>query len=320
MRKLLYIFSLSLLVTTCNDGDILDVELDFDKVLTLCGDESSNDGEEFINNFLLYDTKLDPSESLTLLFPVTPANKLIFYPVENDIEKTLGIDNSNYRFIYRTYSGDPDDYICQDIPDANVVVTNDYPAANGATVNFMTTFIDDDNDGIPTALENPDPNGDGDYDDAQDTDGDGLADYIDKDDDNDNVLTANENPDPNDDGDLSDAQNTDLNFTGGDTIPDYLDTDDDGDGIITRYEDEDGNLSLTNDFDEASIIVPNIARYLDPNTTEEFIVDEFIFTTYKRTISVDVKLFLVDITILSTDQVDFGIYTRTITLPIPPED
>lgn len=40
---------------------------------------------------------------------------------------------------------------------------------------------DDDNDGIPTADENPDPNGDGNPDDALDSDGDGIPDYLDTD-------------------------------------------------------------------------------------------------------------------------------------------
>ncbi len=40
---------------------------------------------------------------------------------------------------------------------------------------------DDDGDGIPTRLENADPNGDGNPDDALDSDGDGIPDYLDND-------------------------------------------------------------------------------------------------------------------------------------------
>ena len=43
--------------------------------------------------------------------------------------------------------------------------------------------IDDDQDGVDSQFENPDPNGDGNPDDAQDTDGDGVPDYLDVDDD-----------------------------------------------------------------------------------------------------------------------------------------
>ena len=44
--------------------------------------------------------------------------------------------------------GDPNDYICEDIPDANVSVNENYEAESG-TANFISTFIDDDNDGVP---------------------------------------------------------------------------------------------------------------------------------------------------------------------------
>ncbi len=302
MRKLLYIFCLSLLVTTCDDGDIINIELDFDQVLKLCGDENSN-------NYLLYDTKNDPSESLTLLFPVSTNNTLIFNPPENNYTEELVINATSIRFNYRTYTGDPEDYICQDIPDANVVVNNDYPAASGAIASFLSTYVDDDNDGVPSVLENQDPNNDGVFDDAQDTDGDGLPDYIDADDDNDNVLTINENPNYSSEDGLTLAQDTD-----GDSIPDYLDEDDDGDGIISRYEDENGNKSLTDDFDENSPIVPNIARYLDPNTTETFVIDQFISTTFSRAITVAVIVQNVSIDILNADIIDLGTYSRTITL------
>jgi len=39
---------------------------------------------------------------------------------------------------------------------------------------------DDDNDGIPTAIENPDPNDDGNPNDAEDLDGDGISDFLEK--------------------------------------------------------------------------------------------------------------------------------------------
>jgi parallel beta-helix repeat protein len=77
---------------------------------------------------------------------------------------------------------------------------------------------DDDNDHVPTAQENPDPNGDGDPSDAQDTDGDSIPDYLDPDDDGDGVPTVDEDID----GD-GDPTNDD---TDGDGTPNYLDPDD----------------------------------------------------------------------------------------------
>jgi hypothetical protein len=84
---------------------------------------------------------------------------------------------------------------------------------------------DTDNDGIPNYLDNDD-DGDGiltqyEAKDADgnpiDTDGDGDVDYLDNDDDGDTILTINENADPNGDGNPDDAVDTD-----GDGVPDYL--------------------------------------------------------------------------------------------------
>ena len=112
--------------------------------------------------------------------------------------------------------------------------------------------VDDDNDGIHTANENPDPNGNGEPSDAQDSDNDGIPDYLDIDDDGDGVDTVDENPDTNDDGNPSDAQDTDN-----DGIPDYLDIDDDGDSVNTADENPDpngdGNPSDAQDTDEDGI-------------------------------------------------------------------
>ncbi|WP_298607549.1 hypothetical protein [uncultured Thiothrix sp.] len=100
---------------------------------------------------------------------------------------------------------------------------------------------DDDNDGVPTALE--DKNTDGDKNPSTnplDTDADTVPNYLDTDDDGDKKLTASE--DKNLDGDKNPATNpTD---TDGDGIPDYLDAvdadgpngDKDGDGLSNTLE------------------------------------------------------------------------------------
>jgi uncharacterized repeat protein (TIGR01451 family) len=115
---------------------------------------------------------------------------------------------------------DPDDdgdgvwtkYECPNFPNC--------PDTDGdGTPDFLDR--DDDGDGVWTKFENPDPNGDGNPDDAQDTDGDGTPDYLDPDDDGDGKPTITENADPNGDGNPDDALDTD-----GDGIPDYLDPDD----------------------------------------------------------------------------------------------
>jgi hypothetical protein len=87
---------------------------------------------------------------------------------------------------------------------------------------------DDDGDGVPNVFEDFD--GDGMFDD-DDTDGDGIANYLDNDDDGDGVLTQFEAVDA--DGNPVD--------TDGDLDVDYLDNDDDGDMILTINENPDPN-------------------------------------------------------------------------------
>lgn len=279
----------------CDDGDIITLELDFDQELELCGDEDSD-------NYVVFDTRTDPNESLTLLFISNTTNDNIFDPPETPFETTLTINGTNTRFNYRVYNGDPSGLICQEIPDASVSIVEDYESESG-TVTITSTYTDDDNDGIPTSVEDANLDGDDDPDtNPTDSDGDGIPDYKDEDDDNDNVPTITENPDPNNDGDISDAQNSDS-----DLIPDYLDIDDDGDGTITRYEDEDMDGNLLDDFEVGS----TVPRYLDPLLMDEFIYDVLNENTFTRTVVVTFVVNNINIEILSADFIELGSYTRS---------
>jgi len=290
MRKLIFtLFVICASFFSCNDGDIILVELDFDQTLDLCGDENSL-------NYVVYDTRIDPFESLTLLFPGSDTNDLIFNPPTNPYEESFTINVSSIRFNYRLYDGDMTGKICLDIPPSDITITEDYEALSG-TVTSTTTFEDDDNDGVPTLLE--DINGNGNLED-DDTDGDGIPNYKDEDDDGDNVPTIKEFPDPNNDELLDDAQDTDDNG-----IPDYLDNDDDGDGIITRYEDEDLNGNLFDDFAPLAIV----ARFLDADAIDVFVNDNLNTNTFSRTITVTFIVENVDLEILNTDFIDLGTYT-----------
>lgn len=295
MRKLSVLFVCCIfLLNSCDDGDVITVELDFDKTLAVCGDTESD-------NYVVYDIKTDPNESLTLLFPSNSTTDLIFNPNTTPHSYQASINNTSVRFNYRTYDGDPSGLICEEIPDADVSILEDY-AASGGTFNTETTFIDDDEDGIPSELE--DINGNGDLED-DDTDGDGIPNYKDNDDDGDNVKTSVEKPDPNGDGLIDDAQDTD-----GDTIPDYLDTDDDNDGTITRYEDENLNGNLQDDFADGSVI----RRYLDANASDVFVYDNINTNTFFRSITVKFDILNTDLGILNTDLIELGTYTTTLTI------
>ena len=120
MRQLFFVFlSVSLILTSCSDGDIINIELEFDQVLSLCGDEDSD-------NYVIYDIKTDPDESLILLFPVSATNNLIFNPAVTPHPSSLTINESSIRFNYRTYDGDPSGLICEEIPDSNCMSSHGY--------------------------------------------------------------------------------------------------------------------------------------------------------------------------------------------------
>ena len=288
MRIFLDLLFSSFVFISCDDGDVISVQLDFDKTLTRCGDETSS-------SYILYDTKNDPFESLTLLFPNNSQAEAIFIPEDSGNLITIPINGNSVRFNYRTYTADPNTYICQDIPDASVSVIDNYEASSGDAI-FTTTFEDDDNDGVPNALEF-----DG------DTDGDGIPNYKDYDDDVDNVPTINESPDPNGDGDLSDMKDTDS-----DSIPDYLDMDDDNDGTDTKFEDENNNGNL---FDDLAIGA-NVARFLDGTVNTTYEIDVVKVNQFSRDYKVNVTLEDIDISILSTDSFFLGSYKYTVDYPI----
>lgn len=298
MRHFIFLFFVLLCLTACNDGDILEVGLEFDKSLAFC-DQSTT-------TYLVYDTKQDPYESLSLLFPKNATTSVIFTPLETNHRDTLDINGSTVRFNYRTYNGNPGNLLCQLVPDPNTNIINDYESTSGK-VYITSTFIDDDEDGIPSNVE--DMNLDGDDDPATnptDSDNDGIPDYKDADDDNDNILTIFEHPNYSVENGLSEALNTD-----GDTYPDYLDDDDDGDGVLTRYEDEDGNLDPRNDFDEDSS-TPDIARYLNPTATDSFTVDTLVTNKFKRNYTIAFNLVQIDLQILSTDELYLGTYKYSV--------
>ena len=288
MRIFLVLLFSSFVFISCDDGDVISVQLDFDKTLIRCGDETSS-------SYILYDTRNDPFESLTLLFPNNSQAEAIFIPEDSGNLVTIPINGNSVRFNYRTYTADPNTYICQDIPDASVSVIYNYEASSGDAI-FTTTFEDDDNDGVPNALEF-----DG------DTDGDGIPNYKDYDDDGDNVPTINESPDPNGDGDLSDMKDTDS-----DSIPDYLDMDDDNDGTDTKFEDENNNGNL---FDDLAIGA-NVARFLDGTVNTTYEIDVVKVNQFSRDYKVNVTLEDIDISILSTDSFFLGTYKYTVDYPI----
>ncbi|WP_372936949.1 hypothetical protein [Seonamhaeicola sp.] len=283
MRKLIFVlFSIFLIsVYSCDDGDIIEFNLDFDDEFYAC---------EGVSDLVLYKTKDDPSESLSILISNFTIEDLIDV-ADND---TLEITDKSVTFYYRTYSDESvSNLFCEDIPDVVNITRNE--VSDDSTIDILTVLTEDDGDGIDSELE--DINGNGDLTD-DDTDNDGIPNYKDVDDDGDNVLTKDENPDPDDDGDLSDAQDTDN-----DGIPDYLDADDDGDGVNTRDEEtssQDNNP--TNDVTNEDV-GPD---YLNPEVSNNIPATEYRTHTVSKSYLVTVTVNDISINEASIESLYFG--------------
>ncbi len=122
----------------------------------------------------------------------------------NDTENSDNVDEPDYRDI--DDDNDGIDTVDELDPDGDGSGPDD--TDGDGNPNYLDT--DDDNDGVDTSEEiDPDADGSG----PDDTDGDGDPDYLDVDDDGDGINTEDENPDPNGDGNPDDAQDSDGDGT-----------------------------------------------------------------------------------------------------------
>ena len=220
MRKLVTLFLLSFLFFTCDDGDVITVEFEFDDTFEACG------------NLVFHKEKDDPSESFSILLTsdsnYNSLEDVLAYTLSTDSVyatpatpiKEFTINGSSNRFNYRTYNADlPNNYFCSDVPPSEIEILTDEESVTGL-VTITTSLIEDDNDGLPAWFE--DENLDGDNDPSTnptDTDGDGIPDYLDDDDDGDEVLTRDEENDSPDQNPANDVTNPASG------LPDYLNGD-----------------------------------------------------------------------------------------------
>ncbi|MCX7550432.1 hypothetical protein [Xanthomarina sp. F2636L] len=297
MRKLLTFLSIIFLISSCDDGDVFLVQLDFDDTFEACGE------------LVFFNVKDSPAETISLqisspaitlddIFEVEPneTNPFLVELVNSEILGT--IDGSSNLFNYRSYNSLSDNLFCNDVPPSNLEIIEDLSSSDGSFT-IYTTLIEDDNDGIPAEME--DLNGNGDYYD-DDTDGDGIPNFLDPDDDGDNVLTSTElidyDNDDDDDNPLTDPQDTD-----GDGIPNYLDTDDDGDGVLTIDEENvNQDQNPANDFTN-----PNIADYLNPDVATTVPATAYRVHTIIQTFEVSVIVENISFPTLNQSTFDFGL-------------
>lgn len=290
MKKII-LACISFLFLACSDGDVIVSDFDFneDTTLSLCrvGNQNvlhfvnpqTNEAISFefqLNNFTGRFEGLCPPEPTTI--QLSNANKITYRRLDNS---TTG-----------------NEYFCRQVPPSSPKVIEEFVSLNGGTaVLIYGIAAQDDNDGVPAFEE--DLNGDGNLF-NDDSDGDGIPNFLDTDDDNDNVPTIVEiinNDNPNEYPDFD-----------GDGIPDYLDPDDDGDGVITRYED-------LNAFDEldvngnpilnpvTSVNEEGVPNYLNPEATQSLVIDLYRPNIISRTFRVNVVLNNVSLQKTGGDQI-----------------
>ncbi|AVR46735.1 hypothetical protein C7S20_16495 [Christiangramia fulva] len=253
-RSFLGIFILILFIS-CDDGGIIVTNFDFENsALKTCRGTNKN-VIYAINN-------QDVNESISLEF----SNSILEFgengnilPPEND-PYSFQLSGNN-RMVYRMYNGNvPADYFCNVVPPSEPAVVEEWVSGSGATVVIQTGFADEtgnadpDGDGLKNSEEGWVANGQ-----SQDTDEDGIPNYLDIDDDNDNVKTVTE---------LANSANDPVNENGyrdtdEDGIPNYLDNDDDNDGVLTRFEVKEGDENNPTVFQTAQ----GIPNYLNPEQT-----------------------------------------------------
>jgi hypothetical protein len=245
MKKFYYLIFTVLLVTSCDDGDLIVTDFNFEnRNLEWCGD-TENQVLFNINNDQVH-------EALAFRFSLNTPNPQFFSTEPGQLAIPLTSEN---QVIYRVFDGEvTSKYFCNSIPPVSPSVSEEFRSTNGGEVIINTTFknaTDHDGDGVSSEKEGMTT--------EQDTDGDGIPDYLDIDDDGDNILTrvevaveaansVNSHPDSDNDG-----------------LADYLDADDDNDGVPTRNEDWNMNNNPADDRNEEGV-----PHYLNPNITDSF--------------------------------------------------
>ncbi len=270
MRNYFYILFLFVGFTSCDDGDIIINNFDFeDATLKSCKKAGTAKVLYIINNDDIFETISLQATNTAF----SEKEDVLSTNTSSDIRFDLSTSN---KLTYRTYDGTvPPNYFCSDIPPSNPKVNEEFISVGGTVViNTIAEFntTDKDGDGV-TDDEELD----------EDTDGDGIMNVDDIDDDGDNVLTRNETATANEDPVVGRFRDTD-----GDGTPNYLDKDDDGDDVDTKFEVSENSLLPT---DPGNFNDDNLANYLNPLVKDKFtgeiaIVPNEINVTYRSSITI----------------------------------
>jgi len=137
MRKLFAILITFTSLQSCNDGDIIATNFNFDDVaLKTCGG---------VGNYVFYKENTQSFESISLRLGVTDN---IYATAET---RTYPLNASSNFVNYRRYDGAlGNNYFCNSIPPASPKILDDYKAVSGSAVVIVTFDYDDGTPGQTT--------------------------------------------------------------------------------------------------------------------------------------------------------------------------
>lgn len=276
--KIVGLFLCLLISISCDDNNVIVTSFNFDEStsLSLCQQDEVN---------VLHFIDQQTNEAISFKFSGVDFDGA-FTGLATSVTLEIPLNSTNqvsYRRLSSSISGS--NYFCQQVPPSSPQVIEEFLSTSGGTATLEIRISEqDDNDGIPAELEDLNNNGDL-FDD--DSDGDGIPNFLDTDDDNDNVLTASEQLEAIDDnGNIIIDENGDVVYvdTDNDGIPNYLDDDDDGDGILTKNEDlnvceDPENPALNPDNDLNADGLPN---YLNPDISDSIEINVVKSNTITR--------------------------------------
>ena len=132
MRNFLAVLLIFTFLQSCNDGDIIVTNFDFDDVdLKTCGE---------VGDYVFYKENTQSFESLSLKLGVQ--DSIYNEPVINTYQLSASTNFVNYR----RYDGRlGNNYFCRSIPPTSPIVLEDYMAVSGSAV-VTVTFEEDEED------------------------------------------------------------------------------------------------------------------------------------------------------------------------------
>lgn len=277
MKKLFALLLTAACAVSCDDGDIIVTDFEFeDQNLQWCGDEDNQVFFKINNN--------NVHEAIALTLDFTRAGENLLFEEEILEGESFPINETN-QVIYRTFSEEVEaSYFCNQIPPVSPTVQEEYRSTSGGEIiitSVLNNAEDHDNDGVPSSIE-MEVDAANLVDGYPDTDGDGIPNYLDIDDDNDNVLTSVEIDEEN----IVAEQTADgYPDTDGDGIPNYLDADDDNDGVISREEDWNESRDPSDDVNDEGV-----PHYLNPDIDDRIAFDSLRDPTFRRSFSYTIQI------------------------------